>query len=98
MGRAPSSAMRRLILACALIVPGIARAHTVEEMGLHYAPVLYQDTADGFPNDYHNRRYDLVTRFDFDGDDQADTNWEDAATSKMPAFVYYDALETKTHY
>ena len=72
-------------------------AATLQEYGVHYAPVLYQDTADGFPNDWRNRRYDLVTRFDFDGNDEAADNWATAESWNIPAFVYYDAVETSTH-
>lgn len=74
-----------------------ATAATLQEYAVHYAPVLYQDTADGFPNDWRNRRYDLVTRFDFDGNDDAADNWARAESWKIPAFVYWDGQETETH-
>lgn len=74
-----------------------ARAASLEQVAVHYAPVLYQDTADGFPNDWRNRRYDLVTRFDFDGSPAAADNWATAESWTLPGFVYFEAQETATH-
>lgn len=50
--------------------------------------------------DRRHRRLDYVTRFDFDGDWQADNNWENAAnaTIALPAWVYYSVAETRTHF
>jgi len=74
-----------------------ASAATIQDVAIHYAPVLYQDTADGFPNDWRNRRYDLITRYDFDGGPQAADNWATAESWKLPGFVYFEAQETATH-
>ncbi len=72
-------------------------APTLRERAVEFAPAVYQDTADGFPNDWRNRRFDLLTRYDFDGDRSAANNWANADSWKLPAFVYYEAIESETH-
>ena len=87
----------RIVGSLVALVSLHASAASMQQMAVHYAPVLYQDTADGFPNDWRNRRYDLVTRFDFDGGPQAADNWAAAESWKLPGFVYFEAQETATH-
>lgn len=87
----------RMVVVAALLGSPVAAAATLEEIAVHWAPVAYQDTADGFPDDWRNRRYDLVTRFDYDGNFEAADNWATAESWKLPAFVYYEAVETATH-
>jgi Zn-dependent protease with chaperone function len=58
-----------------------------------YAPVFHVGVT-------RNARYDLPTSFDFDGDQRADNNWQNADSSgyRPRGYVYYNLSETETHY
>jgi len=65
-----------------------------------WCPVIYQDVADGLSNDPDNFRRDFLTNTDFDGDFNAWNNKEslDSHAYPLKGFVYYDVVETATHY
>ncbi len=86
-----------VVSAVAMALPAGGSAATLAERAIQFAPVIYQDTADGFPNDWRNRRYDLLTRADFDGNLLGADNWANAADHPIPASVYVEAIETETH-
>ena len=94
-------------LLAAILLPSVASADvllstgiTDRELAEHYAPVLYQDVADGLFNDPQNYRRDFITRVDFDGDFDATNNIENLNSGVYPllAFVYFDVVETPWHY
>ncbi|HZT61346.1 MAG TPA: hypothetical protein VFA21_22250 [Pyrinomonadaceae bacterium] len=62
------------------------------ETAARFAPVFYQALGD-------QRRADLITNFDFDGDWRGDNNWKDAEDRRFPmrAYVYFAVSETATH-
>jgi hypothetical protein len=41
---------------------------------------------------------DVFTHFDFDGDTDADNNWDNLERFPTPPAVYYDVIESKSHY
>lgn len=57
----------------------------------HYAPFIAQET-------WFNPKADYLVRFDYDGNWKGDDNWENLKKSSSQAFVYYAAMETKTHW
>ena len=60
------------------------------DVARNFAPLLKQSYAS---------KYDIPTRFDFDGDYIGNNNWENAASYQtFPAYAYFDVKETKTHY
>jgi hypothetical protein len=63
------------------------------EIAATFAPIFYQGIGD-------NRRADLITNFDFDGDWRGDNNWTHADDKRfqMLAYVYYAVSETPTHF
>lgn len=65
-----------------------------------FAPVIYQDVADGPWNDPDQRRLDLLTTVDFDGTFDVFDSVDNAQSGEFPLrpAVYYDAVETETHY
>lgn len=53
----------------------------------NYAPIFVQS---------FKSKYDIPTRFDFDGDFIGNNNWENAeSATEIPPAVYYDVKETK---
>ncbi len=73
---------------------------TDRELAAHYAPVVYQDVADGIDNDPSNFRRDFLTNIDFDGNWDSHDNLENMRSMGFPlrAYVYFDVVETQTHY
>ncbi len=65
-----------------------------------WAPVIYQDVADGPWNDPDMRRLDLLTTVDFDGTLDPTDNVENATAGDAPMrpALYYDIVESETHY
>jgi hypothetical protein len=57
----------------------------------HWAPFIAQET-------WFMPKADYLARFDFDGDWQGADNWEDAFAGSSQAYVYYEAMETQTHW
>ena len=72
----------------------LAIGHTDKEMAEYFAPVIYQDVADGIDNDPQKRYQDLLTNADFDGDWNANNNVENTYLFPLKGFVYYDVVET----
>lgn len=52
-----------------------------------FAPIFFHEVGPA-------PRFDLITRFDFDGDFIGPNNWQNSATVPLPAFVYYSVVET----
>lgn len=63
-----------------------------------FAPVIYQDVADGLFNDADLRRRDLLTTVDFDGTLDPTDSADNLDDYPLPGAVYYDAVETETHW
>ncbi|MBZ0253659.1 MAG: hypothetical protein K8I02_10000, partial [Candidatus Methylomirabilis sp.] len=78
----------------AFLVPGPARAATELEFAYHWAPILFQDTA----QQGSNISPDFISRVDFDGDFRANNNWNNQPNFPHPAYVYYDLIETETYW
>jgi hypothetical protein len=57
----------------------------------HWAPFIAQET-------WFQPKADYLARFDFDGDWLGADNWEDAFVGSSQAYVYYEAMETQTHW
>lgn len=57
----------------------------------YFAPAVLQQTGK-FPIG------DVPTRYNFDGDFYADNNWDNLTKFEIKPFVYYEVLETKTHF
>ena len=70
-----------------------ADARTDAAIAERYAPVFRQALGT-------SPRYDLITRFDFDGDWVGDNNWDNAADERfeLGGAAYYSVSETWTHY
>jgi hypothetical protein len=56
-----------------------------------YAPYIAQET-------WFDPRADYLHRFDYDGDWDGDNNWDNLEKGSPQGFVYYAAMETKTHW
>jgi hypothetical protein len=63
-----------------------------------FAPVIYQDVADGPWNDPAMRRLDLLATVDFDGTMDPTDSVEHVEDHALPGAVYWDAVETETHW
>lgn len=63
-----------------------------------FAPVIYQDVADGLFNDATLRRRDLLSAVDFDGTLDPTDSADNLEDYPLPGAVYYDAVETETHW
>jgi hypothetical protein len=72
------------------LAPNLA---ALEALAIKYSPLLYQSVSKTIP------QFDYPTSYDFDGDWLAANNDKNImkATS-IPAWVYYDSVETKSHY
>ncbi len=57
----------------------------------HWAPFIAQET-------WFSPKADYLARFDFDGDWLGADNWEDAFVGSSQAYVYYEVMETQTHW
>ena len=64
------------------------------DLALHHAPIIYQDTDDS------DAEADYITRFEYDGNDVADDNWDnfDANNDDLRGFVYYSVVETERYW
>jgi hypothetical protein len=82
-----------LAVALAPSPPALAAASDFE-LAYHWAPVHYQDT------DSTDADADFLTAVDYDGDWQADNNWEgqDDDPGRLTGAVYYSVVETATHW
>ncbi len=64
-----------------------------QQLAIQYAPVLYQSVNATAP------QFDFPTSYDFDGDWQAANNDQNIMKAQsIPAYVYYDVVESKTHW
>ena len=57
----------------------------------HWAPVIAQET-------WWQPKSDYIARFDYDGDWHGDNNWKHLEEGASQAYVYYAAMETRTHW
>jgi len=58
-----------------------------------YSPIIYQAVKETSP------LFDYLTSFDFDGNWKSMDNYDNLKTaSEVPSWVYYDVVETKSHY
>jgi len=60
-------------------------------LAAHHAPVVLQGQG-------VQPRADVFTRFDYDGDFTGDNNWENFRKNPLPPAVYYDVIETQSHW
>jgi len=69
------------------------------EDAARWAPVFYQDLADGLLNNPSNRRRDLIAAINFDGNYDPFDNAENADSGQHPltGSILYDVVETETH-
>jgi hypothetical protein len=65
--------------------------HPYRALAEHWAPFIAQET-------WFTPKADYLARFDLDGDWQGDNNWDNAFAGSSQAYVYYAAMETKTHW
>lgn len=69
-----------------------ALSGTLVKIVKRWTPVIYQDVAKPTP------RADYITNVDFDGDFVSNNNWDNFDKNfPLKAYVYYHAVETKTH-
>jgi hypothetical protein len=66
------------------------------DLALRWAPIHYQDV-DATGSHALSGRSDYLSRVDYDGDLVGRNNWDNAARSGAAA-VYYDVVETSTHW
>jgi len=64
-----------------------------EKIAERYSPIIYQGTGSGLIQG------DYITSFDFDKDWDGSNNFSNLKkATAIPSFVYYDVVETKSHY
>jgi len=63
---------------------------STDDRARYFAPIVYQHTNDP--------RKDFITRFDFDGNWNSDDNSDHFDDFPLPAYVYYSAIESRSHY
>jgi len=92
-------ALRISLISALLIVPlALGRPASAQvsdfELAFRWAPVHYQDT------DSSDYDADYLSTVDFDGDWNAQNNWEsqDDSVSRLVGAVYYSVVETATHW
>jgi len=68
-------------------------AENYAALAAKYSPIIYQATQKSAP------QFDYLTSFDFDGNQvAADNEKAIKKATKIPSFVYYDVVESTTHY
>jgi len=91
----------RLLVFCTVLIGATAvSTHAAQaqpsdaQLALRWAPVHYQDT------DSSDYDADYLSTVDFDGDWNAQNNWEsqDDSISRLIGSVYYSVVETSTHW
>lgn len=60
-------------------------------LAYRWAPIIIQDTASQWNADF-------MGRIDFDGDWRSNNNWNNLPSAGIAPYVYYDVLETATHW
>ena len=64
-----------------------------EQIAARYSPIIYQRTGSGLVQG------DYLTSFDFDKDWDGSNNFNNLKqATEIPSFIYYDVVETKSHY
>ena len=63
----------------------------------YFAPIWYQDTADGGP-DGQGARADIPVIVDYDGDLQHDNNWDNLPNAELLPALYAALVATETHF
>jgi hypothetical protein len=69
----------------------LANSRDYKAVAEYFAPAVFQQTGK-FPIG------DIPTRYDFDGDFYADNNWDNLVKFDIKPYVYYEVIETKTHF
>lgn len=69
------------------------------ELALRYGPIHHQDVHTRGANSLGGAA-DYITAVDFDGDDDASNNWDNAGDPRFPlaAHAYFSVVETTTHW
>ncbi|HEV8700669.1 MAG TPA: hypothetical protein VGV60_05295 [Candidatus Polarisedimenticolia bacterium] len=62
------------------------------DLAYHHAPIHYQDT------DSTNARADFISAFSYDGNFDAEDNWDHLELFQQFAHAYHSVVETCTHY
>ncbi len=70
---------------------------TAAEVARYFAPIWYQDTADG-GQDGQGPRADIPTAVDYDGDLIHNNNWDNLPKTAIHAQLYWGLVATDTHY
>jgi hypothetical protein len=83
-------------LATIAIAPPAHAAANRADLALRWAPIHYQDV-DATGSHALAGRSDYLARVDYDGDLVGRNNWDNAARAGSAA-VYYDVVETSTHW
>jgi len=82
--------------ACPAVEQNGAKGETPSHAALahRWAPIHYQDTDSSYPSG------DYLSAVDFDGDWQADNNWDNQARfgDRLRGVVYYSVVEAPTHW
>ena len=92
-----AAALSAALVSIGLGVPAPAGAAIGRaELALRWAPIHYQDV-DATGSHALGGKSDYITRVDYDGDLVGRNNWDNAARGGAAA-VYYDVVETSTHW
>ena len=70
---------------------------SAHDVALYFAPIWYQDTAAGGPDD-QGARADVPLRVHYDGDLEHRNNWDHLPDHPLPAHLYYGLVATASHY
>ncbi len=60
-------------------------------LAYRWAPIIIQDTASKWNADF-------IGKIDYDGDWRSNNNWDNLPSAGIAPYVYYDVLETATHW
>lgn len=87
---------RQLALAASLTAfafSPLALAVTHQELAEYWGPRVYHDT-----NDAYGYNAEYITKVDYDGNWIGTDNWENLPYYGTPAHLYYNVVETSTHW
>jgi len=71
--------------------PASTDSNRYRNLAEYWAPYIAQET-------WWQPKADIPARFDYDGDWNGDNNWDNLEIGSSQAYVYYAAVETKTHW
>ena len=71
--------------------PEAPSADPYRKLAERYAPFVAQET-------WFDWKADALCRFDYDGDWDGGNNWDNLGAGSTQAYVYYAAIETKSHW